>query len=319
MTAANPNESAFLAVSAPPFWHCGRTIKQNNYNILIALIPVVLMAIWHWGIPAARVMAIAITAGIVVEALCQRLMKRDIEVDDFSCVITCLLFSFLLPAASPWWLVIIGATLCIALGKMCFGGLGTNPVNSSLVGWAMLYISWPVLMDPNAAQLNTLLIDPLVRLKYFGLESIPQLSNMDLFLGYQINGLGAGQIAGLLLGGIYLSIRGIIRWEIAISFFVGVLLMASIFNIINPEQYTSPVFHLLTGSTVLCGFFLATESANSPDRPIPMFIYGIIGGIMVIVIRAYGVHTDGAPFAVLIINLLTPIIANIKPKPFGVK
>jgi len=319
MTDAKPNEAAFLAVSAPPFWHCGRTVKQNNFYTLIALMPAVFMAIWHWGLPAASVMALAITAGVIVEVLCQRLMDRDIEVDDFSCVITCLLFAFLLPAACPWWLVIIGATLCISLGKMCFGGLGTNPVNASLVGWAMLYISWPVLMDPNAALLNTQLIDPLVRLKYFGIEAVANINYVDLLLGYQINGLGAGQIIGLIVGGVFLCFKGIIRWEISASFFVGTIIMASIFNVINPEQYTSPIFYLLTGSTILCGLFLATESANAPDRPIPMLLYGLLGGIMVVVIRKYGVHIDGAPFAVLLINIVSPLIASIRPKPFGVK
>ncbi len=309
--------SALLAVSAPPFWHCGRTIHSLNYHTLIALAPAALMAIWHWGIPAARVMALAMLTGIVVEALCQKIMDRPISVDDFSAVITSLLFAFLLPAAAPWWLVVVGVALCITLGKMAFGGLGANPVNSTLVGWALLYVSWPVYMDPNALQLNTLFVDPLVQLKYFGAEAAAQISVQDLALGNQIGGLGAAQAGALLLGGSYLAMRGIIRWEIAASFFVGLMVTASIFHSFAPEMYATAVFHLFTGSTLLGGFFLATEMASSPARPIPMMLYGLLGGALVIIIRVYGVHTDGVAFAILLVNLLTPLLDGIRPKPFG--
>ncbi len=311
--------TGLLSVSAPPFWHCGRTVRRINYQTLIALIPVVGMAIWHWGLPAARVMALAVVAGVVVEALCQYIMKRDISIDDFSAVISCLLFSFLLPAAAPWWIVVLGAGLCISLGKMSFGGLGANPVNAALVGWALLFVSWPVLMDPNAMQLSTTYVDPLVQLKYFGAETAEQIPIIDLLFGIQIGGLGAAQALGLFVGGSYLAIRGAIRWEIALSFFVGVLGVGTIFHAIDPVLYAAPVFHLLTGSTLLGGFFLATEWASSPNRQIPMIIYGLLGGAMVIIIRVYGIYTDGVPFAILLINLLSPLLDSIKPKPFGGK
>ncbi len=316
---SNTDSSTLLAVSAPPFWHCGRTMRVNNYHVLAALMPAVIMAVWHWGLPAARVMALAVITGVLVEAACLHIMKRDISVDDFSAVISSLLFAFLLPAAAPWWLVIVGTSVCITLGKMAFGGLGTNPVNTALVGWAMLYVSWPVLMDPNAMQLNTSFIDPLVQLKYFGAVSVESLPMLDLFLGKQIGGLGAAQALGLLVGGSYLVIRGIIRWEIAGTFLVGVAVTGAIFHAIDPTLYASPILHLFTGSTLLGAFFLATESASSPDRPIPMVLYGLIGGVLVIIIRVYGIYPDGVPFAILLINLLTPLLDSIRPKPFGGK
>ncbi len=311
--------TGLLSVSAPPFWHCGRTIQKNNYHTLLALLPAVAMAIWQWGLPAARVMALAIATGVVVEALCQYMMKRELSIDDFSAPITCLLFAFLLPAAAPWWIVALGAALCIAMGKMSFGGLGANPVNAALVGWALLFVSWPVTMDPNAMQLNTSFVDPLVQLKYFGAEVAGKIPLTDLLMGKQIGGLGAAQALGLFVGGSYLAIRGIIRWEIALSFLVGVAGVAAIYHAIDPVAYASPAFHLLTGSTLLGGFFLATEAASSPNRQIPMVIYGLVGGALVIIIRVYGIYTDGVPFAVLLVNLLTPLLDSIRPKPFGGK
>lgn len=318
MSNTSPS-SVLLAVSAPPFWHCGRTVQKNRLHMLLALTPAVLMAVWHWGLPAARVMALAVATGVMVEAFCQKIMGRDITVDDFSGVTACLLLAFLLPAATPWWMVVLGATLCITLGKMAFGGLGANPVNTTLVGWALLYVSWPVLMDPNAMQLSTMYIDPLVRLKYFGAEAVSSFSLVDLAMGKQIGGLGAAQGLALFIGGSYLAARGVIRWEIASSFFIGILLVGAIFNVIDPVSYASPLFHLVTGSTLLGGFFLATEPASSPDRQIPMALYGLIGGAMVIIIRVYGIYADGVPFAILLVNLLTPLLDSIRPKPFGGK
>lgn len=312
-------QPVMLAVSAPPFWHCGRTVQKASINMLLALTPAALMAIWHWGIPAARVMALAMATGIAVEALCQRLMGREPEVDDFSAATSCLLFAFLLPANAPWWVVMIGATLAISLGKMAFGGLGANPINTALVGWAMLYVSWPLLMDPNAMQLDTNLVDPLVRLKYFGAAAVNDMSLTDLIMGNQIGGLGAAQAGALFVGGSYLAARGIVRWEISLSFFVGVTVVAAIFNAVDPGLYATPVFHLLTGSTLLGGFFLATEGASSPGRQIPMMLYGLIGGAMVVIIRVYGIYPDGVPFAVMLINLLAPLLDSIHPKPFGAR
>lgn len=312
-------QPVMLAVSVPPFWHCGRTVQKASISTLLALAPAALMAIWHWGVPAARVMALAMATGVVVEALCQRVMGREPEVDDLTAVVSSLLFAFLLPANAPWWLVIVGVTLAISLGKMAFGGLGTNPINTALVGWAMLHVSWPVLMDPNAMQLDTMLIDPLVRLKFFGAAAVHDISLTDLIMGNQIGGLGAAQTGALFLGGSYLAARGTIRWEISLSFFVGVVAVAAIFNTLNPDLYATPVFHLLTGSTLLGGFFLATEGASSPGRQIPMMLYGLIGGALVIIIRVYGIYPDGVPFAVMLINLLAPLLDSIHPKPFGVK
>lgn len=287
--------------------------------MFLALLPAAIMAIMQWGMPAARVMALAIGTGVVVEYLCSRIMHNSLEIDDFSTVVSSLLFAFLLPANAPWWLVVFGATLCISLGKMAFGGLGANPVNTALVGWAMLSVSWPTFMDPNAMQLSTDLVDPLIRLKFFGASAVSDTNLLDLVMGKQIGALGAAQAGALFLGGSYLAARGIIRWEIVASFIVGVLTVAAAFYMVDPDQYATPQFHLLTGSTLLCAFFLATEWATSPARQVPMVIYGLVGGALVIIIRTFGIYPDGAPFAILLINWLSPLLESIHPKPFGVK
>ncbi len=319
MSKINITSEPIFTVSAPPFWHCGRTIQKNNFTILIALLPIIFMAIWNWGLPAARVIALAGATGILTEAAWKKLLHQQLDIDNFSSLIACILFSFLLPAAAPGWIVILGAIITVILGKMIFGGIGSNPINSSLVGWAVLYVSWSTFMDPNSMQLYTNLTDPLFRVKYFGIQELNTISTMDLLLGKQIGGLGSTQNLAIIVGGLYLLIKGIIRYEIPLSFLIGITCTASVFYMINPEYYAPPIFHILTGSTLLGAFFLATDTASSPNRAIPMTLYGLLGGIIVMIIRIYGIYLDGVPFAILLINFLTPQLNMIRPKPFGVK
>lgn len=310
-------QNTLLAVSAPPFWHCGRTILKSNVTFLIALLPAVIMAGVNWGIPALRVMALSAATAVAAEALGSRMTGRPLRIDNFDAVLIGLLFAFMLPASAPWWLVMFGSAVSILIGKIAFGGLGASPLCSPLIGWAALFISWPLFMDPNTAELTTSFIDPLVRLKYFGAAAVQDQNLVDLLLGRQIGALGASQIAALLIGGIFLCARGVVRWEIPFNFLIGVAATAAVFHITWPEQYASPLFHLLTGSTVFGAFFLATFMSCSPNRELPMILYGLIGGVLVVLIRNFGAYADGVPFAILLINLLMPQLEMIRPKPFG--
>ena len=138
-------------------------------------------------------------------------------------------------------------------------------------------------------------------------------------LFHQPNGLGAGQVGALFLGGSLLAARGIIRWQIALGFFAGVAGLAALFCMSSPATDASPLFHLCTGSVMLGGFFLITDPANAPSRPLPMFLYGLLGGALVMTIRKYGIYLDGVPFAILLANLVAPLLDSIRPKPFGVR
>ena len=172
-------------------------------------------------------------------------------------------------------------------------------------------------MDANAMQLDTEFVDPLLRLKFFGAAAAEEIPFTDLLLGHQINGLGAGQAGALLLGGSFLAARGFVRWHIALGFFLGVAGLATAFALADPAANASPFFHLATGSVLLGGFFLITDPANAPSRPLPMFLYGLVGGALVMLIRKYGVYADGTPFAILLANLLAPQLDLLRPKPFG--
>ncbi|MFV0422724.1 RnfABCDGE type electron transport complex subunit D [Oleidesulfovibrio sp.] len=312
-------KAPFLAVGAAPHWHCGRTIHGMMRDYLIALIPAVLMAVYIYGLDALRVMALSCVTAVVVEALSLKAMEREVTVDDHSALLQGLLFAFLLPAAAPWWLVIMGSSFTILLGRLVFGGLGANPVCAPVVGWAILAVSWKIDMDIDATMLNTMLVNPLTQLKYFGVWKIADIDYGSLLAGQQLGALGSSQVGALLLGAIYLLVRRTVRWQIPAGFLAGVLLVSGIFYAIDSTLYASPLFHLLTGSVVFGAFFLATDTSSSPVGKVSMIIFGLLAGGMVVIIRVYGMYPDGVPFAILLANMTMPLLDMIRPKPFGAR
>ena len=311
--------SLLFAMSAPPYWHCGRTVCKRSLDQLLALTPALVMALINWGLPALRVVALSVVVCVLVEVVCCAVMHRRQTVHDFSAVVTGVLFAFLLPAAAPWWLVVIGAACAMLFGKMLFGGLGDNPVSAPLIGWAILFVSFPLFMDPNVMQLASDYEDPLAVLKYLGVARAQDISLVDLLLGRQISALGAGQIGGLLVGGVYLLFRGVVRWQIVLGVLAGVVIPFAFVHSLAETATITPTFHLFTGSVILCAFFIATESNIAPTHSLAMILYGLTCGILVFLIRSYGSYTDGAPFAILVASLLTPYFDLVRPKPFGVR
>jgi electron transport complex protein RnfD len=288
-------------------------------NILAAMAPAAAMAIAAFGVSGFRVMAMGVAAAILTEAACDKFMDRETQIHDLHAVVVGLSFSFLLPASAPWWLVAVGSAISIVLGKMVFGGLGGSPFCAPLIGWAVCRLSWPLLMDLDASMLSVELSYPLAQLKNFGLDSVKITDLGQLFMGRQLGGLGAVQIAGVLIGGIYLIVRKHISWIIPAGVIAGMLITAGLFNAADPEVYAPASFHLLTGSALFGAFFLATDGPSSPNRRIPMLLFGLVTGVMIIIIRVYGVYPDGTPFAILLASLCTPVFERIRPKPFGVR
>jgi electron transport complex protein RnfD len=305
------------SVATAPLWHSGRTLQKNMLQTLLALLPVIAMAVYRYGYDAVVVMAWAGLTAVVTEALVQKLMKQAPTSDDFSALVDGLLFAFLLPATAPAWLVVIGSAIMIILGRMVFGGYGGSPVCAPALGWAVMAISWPDFMDLNGMLLKWDLIEPLSELKYFGLDAISSVTPMSLLLGENLGALGASQALMVLVGGLFLLATGMVRWFIPVSFLAGVLLTGTVYNLIDPQLYASPLFHLLSGSTLLAAFFLMPYPSSSPAWRLPMLLFGFFGGVMVIIIRTYGVYPDGVPFAILLANLCTPLFDLIQPKPFG--
>ena len=215
----------------------------------------------------------------------------------------------------------MGTFLAIIVGKQIFGGIGFNPLNPPLLALAMLVISFKGVFDFNESlrnyDLGFVMTYPLADLKAFGPEAIGKFSLGDLFMGKQAGAVGSTFGLGLIVGGLYLMLRGHIRWEISLSFLAGIFVTALLFNLSDPTKYASPVFHLLTGYTLIAAFFLVPEDSSSPANFIPMLIFGALAGLMTVLVRNIGAYVDGIPFSILLLNLANPLIDKIRPKAIG--
>jgi electron transport complex protein RnfD len=310
-----------LLVSHAPFWHDGSSISVRSYHLMIAALPAVLFGFFQYGLRVVGVVALAISSAILWELAVNKATRRNVSIGDGSAALIGLLFAMLLPATSPWWLVVTGTFVAVVIGKHIYGGIGGNPFNPVLIGMAILMLAWKDYFDFNEAlanyDLGFAMVYPLAALKHLGTAGIDAFATAGLLMGQQSGGIGATFGLGLILGGIYLILRGFIRWEISLSFLAGVGVTALLFSLKNPAQYAGPLFHLLTGYTLIGAFFLAPEDSSSPVNVIPMLIYGASAGIMTVLIRNIGSHVDGVVFAVLLLNLVNPLLDKIRPKALG--
>ncbi|WP_237559873.1 RnfABCDGE type electron transport complex subunit D [Desulfohalovibrio reitneri] len=306
-----------LTVSCPPHSHCGRTTRGLMASWLLAMLPAAVMAALLYGLPAVRVMALSMAVAVAVEWLCCRAMKRPSSIGDGNALLIGLTFAFLVPVTAPWWLVTVGSATAVALGKMAFGGLGGNPLNPAVVGWAVCRVSWKGPMNPDFSVLQTALESPVSVFKYFGPRAAAEMDKLAMFFGDQLGGVADSQVAALLLGGALLLATGRLRPAIPLAYLAGLAGAAWVFQMALPGEAASPAFHLLAGGTVFAAFFLAPEWGSSPVSKRGMIVYGLFAGAMTVLIRQYGVYTQAAPFAVLLANLLTPLLDNLRPKAFA--
>jgi electron transport complex protein RnfD len=250
---------------------------------------------------------------------------------DGSAVLTGLLLAFCLPANIPFWMVMIGALAAIGIGKMTFGGLGNNIFNPALVGRVFLFISFPVAM--------TSYPEPGQWLKYTDAETGATplgimkegLANntaadmmqevpgyMDLFLGKMMGSAGEIAALALLIGLVYMLVKKIITWHIPVTVLGSVAVFTGILWLIDPSSFADPLFHLLTGGLMLGAIYMATDYVTSPMSRKGMVIYGVLIGILTVVIRVFGAYPEGVQFAILIMNAFVPLLNKyFKPKRFG--
>lgn len=310
-----------LVVSHAPFWHDGGSLSARHYNIMLAALIPVIAGFVTYGVPAVGVVALSISCAILWELLMNKVMRRPVSIGDGNAALIGLLLAMLMPATMPWWAVLIGTFVAIVIAKQIFGGLGANPFNPVLISVAILMASWPQFFDFNYMLANYdtgfAMAYPLGSAKYFGASSVAAFTPAALLMGKQSGGIGTTFGLGVIIGGVYLMLRGYIRWEIAVSFLAGVFVTALLFNKFGGQQYAGPVFHLLTGYTLIGAFFLATEDSSSPVNLLPMFIYGAAGGVLTVLIRNIGVYVDGVVYAILIVNLVNPLVDKIRPKALG--
>lgn len=295
-------------------------------DVVIALLPTVIVSILFYGWSEIIVLGVSILSCVLLEYLITRfLLKKPSTICDWSAVVTGVLLALNLPATSPWWMVIIGAIVAIGVAKMTFGGLGQNLFNPALVGRVFLLISFPVAMTNwapvkgfipgvDASTGSTLL----GMVKEGGIEALEGTSYLNL-LFLNIGG-SAGELSAIaiLAGFVYLLARKVIRPHITLSIWLTVFVFSGIMWLIDPSQYTDPVFNLLTGGLLLGSVFMATDYVTSPMSAKGGIIFGVGIGLITMLIRYFGAYPEGMSFAILIMNATVPLINKFcKSKKFG--
>lgn len=325
--------SNLLTVSPSPHIHSGDSTQKIMYRVVYAMIPALLWSVFVFGLDALRVTLIAVVACLAFEYVIQKyLMKIKPMITDGSALVTGILLAFNVPSNIPWWIIVIGALAAIGVGKLSFGGLGSNIFNPALVGRVFLLISFPVQMTSWPVN-NRSGIDAVTSATPLGIikegitngtpiseisKNLP--STVEMLFGEIGGSLGEISALLLILGGLYMLFTKVITWHIPVSIIVSVGLIAGIFWMVNPELYVNPVYHILTGGLMLGAIFMATDMVSSPMNPKGQLIYGVGIGLITISIRLFGAYPEGISFAILIMNAFTPLINTyVKPKRFGGK
>lgn len=282
-----------------------------------------------WGVIVQIILAVI--SAITIESLFLKIRKRPITpaIGDGSAALTGILLALSIPSIAPWWIIVVGVAFAIIFGKQLYGGLGNNPFNPAMLGYAFLLISYPLQMTTWAGDFI-----PLTQAfnAIFNLNTADALSGAtrlddvktQLALGKLISELSVHSTAqawinaGFLLGGLYLLIRRVIFWHIPVAFLSGIIITASLLSFTDPTHTLPTQNHLMLGATMLGAFFIATDPVSACTTPKGRLIYGFLIGMLIVIIRTFGNYPDGVAFAVLLINITVPLIDYYtQPKVFG--
>ncbi|MBL4608060.1 MAG: electron transport complex subunit RsxD [Pseudomonadales bacterium] len=342
---------ALINASSPHFASKNDT-GQMMLQVLLATLPGLLALTLYFGWGSLVNCLIAASVAIACESFSLWLRKRPIAfyLSDNSALVTAVLLGLALPPLSPWWLPVVGTVFAILVGKHLYGGLGNNIFNPAMLGYAFLLISFPVQMtawlpadgimqmsffdtvalifsnhiDPaslaivdglsGATPLDTLKTD-------LGLsKTVPMIYELPVFQGF-LAGKGWEWVnIGFLIGGLYLVYQGIIHWQIPLALLLTLATWAFLFMGYDSDRYASPIFHLLSGGTMLGAFFIATDPVTAATSAVGRWIYGAFIGLAIWTIRSFGGYPDAVAFAVLLMNLAVPTIDYYtQPRSYGHK
>ena len=323
-----------LLVSPSPHIHGKENTRNLMRDVVIALLPTVAVSIYCFGLSALKLALVGVLACVAVEYIIAKFMlKTKVTICDYSAVITGLLLALNVPINTPWWVLVIGSIVAIGVAKMTFGCLGQNLFNPALVGRVFLLISFPVIMTDWSTPESVFgfAFDGVSGATPLGIVKEGLAQGLTLSQIYEANNFSyaqmlftrigsAGEISAiaLLIGFVYLLVRRVIRPHITLSIWATVFVFSGILWLCNPEQFTDPIFNLLTGGMLLGSIFMATDYVTSPMEPKGMVIFGVGIGIITILIREFGAYPEGISFAILIMNATVPLINMFcKPKRFG--
>ena len=304
------NENYNVSSSA----HIRDRIKTGNIMlmVLIALMPATVFGVWNFRHEDAWILVVVTTAAAVLsEYIYEKLMKKPVTINDFSAAVTGLLLALNLPPTLPWWMGALGAVFAIVVVKQLFGGLGQNFMNPALAARCFLLICF-------AGQMTYFVYDgvtgptPLAELK-----AGQAVNTMDMLVGNIRGTIGETSVIAIMIGAMFLLLMGVIDLRIPGSYIVSFVIFITIFggHGFDPQYITA---HLCGGGLMLGAWFMATDYVTSPITGSGKIIYGVCMGLLTGLFRLFGGSAEGVSYAIIISNLLVPLIEKVTlPKPFG--
>ena len=306
-----------MTTTVSPHIRSERTTQRIMLDVIIALCPALIAAVVLFGFRALLLTCVSVAACVLLEFVWEKLMKKPITIGDLSAVVTGMLLAFNVPVGMPVWMLLVGDVAAIILVKMLFGGLGCNFMNPALVGrivimfsfttpmttYAVPHVSYPLVANVDAMSTAT----PLTFMDRLGWDAFP-----ELLLGAHGGVIGEVCAAALILGGIYLVVRKVIKPIIPLCYLGSLLLFSWLFG------GAQPVLSLFAGGVMLGAIFMATDYVTSPFTNWGKVIFGVGCGLITAAIRVFGNYAEGVTFAILLMNILVPYINDLTmTKPLG--
>lgn len=305
-----------LSVSPAPHLRTSDSVRKIMLDVIIALLPASVASIFIFGLRALVLILVCVIGSVLTELFIMKLLRGKKEFKpDGSATVTGLLLALNLSVAVSWWQALIGVIVAIGIAKHVFGGLGRNFWNPALIGRVFMLISFPVAMTTwySPFDLQTT-ATPLAIIKE-GSGTLPPVK--DMFLGTISGSLGETSALLLILGFIYLVLRGRIKLTVPITYIGTVAAMSGIFYLIDPA-FGIPIYHILGGGLMLGALFMATDMVTSPMTKKGQFIFGLGCGVITMIIRYFGGYPEGVSYSIIIMNSFVPLIDMVtKPKIFG--
>ena len=307
-----------MTTGVSPHIRSGRTTQRVMLDVIIALCPALIASVVIYGFRALLLTCVSVCACVLLEFVWEKAMKKPVTVSDLSAVVTGMLLAFNVPVGMPIWELLIGDIAAIILVKMLFGGLGCNFMNPALVGRIVIMFSFTTDMTtyavPRIANAITSggadavsTATPLTMMDQVGWADFPKL-----LLGAHGGVLGEVCAAALILGGIYLICRRVIKPIIPLCYLGSLLLFSWLFG------GAQPVLSLFAGGVMLGAIFMATDYVTSPFTNRGKVIFGCGCGLITAAIRVFGNYAEGVTFAILLMNILVPYINDLTmTKPLG--
>ncbi len=315
-----------------PVTDTSERLRNTMMLVLLACLPGVLTLLWQHGWGTLFNLILCAGSALASEALLLKLQQRPVlaALNDGSALVSATLLAVALPAYAPWWVPVVASASAIALGKHLYGGVGKNPFNPAMLGYAVALLTFPQHMTqwPGAQ-----LLDAATSLQHiFGLSGNAQAdawSQATILDGLRNNRSltidelfsshpGFGHLGGrgsewvnlaFLLGGLLLLQRKVFSWHAPAGLLASLFIVSLLcWNGAGSDSNGSPLLHLFSGSTMLAAFFIATEPVSGPRSPQARLLFGLGMGILIYLIRTWGSYPDGTAFAVLLMNLCVPTL-----------